>query len=256
MADPVGTLVDEDRPSPTVAPCPAGDDFRLARTHLSLKSPSFLISSPISWSTLITSANTTGGDWPVMAFLSTIPWWTRSEFSLNEDAVDDGSAGGGIAIESAISRADRRGAGGLSARKDEGACDFDIGETGGEPAPVTTTAGGAGEPPPVDWGIVSVEDAARSTSWAAETGACLGGVCPGWFTLTNESVFPGDTARWSLKVPFASDFRLNQSMTFLAGPVEPIVLFELTLPCGLGTRALTSVGRNTGLTAFVGVDGT
>lgn len=47
-------------------------------------------------------------------------------------------------------------------------------------------------------------------------------------------------------------------MTFLAGPVDPIVLVEAMLPVGLEGRALTSAGRKTGLVAVarVGVEGT
>lgn len=47
-------------------------------------------------------------------------------------------------------------------------------------------------------------------------------------------------------------------MTFLAGPVDPIVLVEPMLPVELGGRALSSVGRKTGLEVVgrVGVEAT
>lgn len=54
IADPVGTLAEELNPNPTVAPPDPALDFLLALTHFNLKSPSFLISIPISCSTLMT----------------------------------------------------------------------------------------------------------------------------------------------------------------------------------------------------------
>lgn len=209
-----------------------------------------------------------------MAFLSITPAWYRRSESLKVAAAaaeggtslltrDQTPEGGAIAGVSATSRAEQGAASDVGGKTlyDEGAVDV-VGEVKAAVAPlvvVTTTAGVV---------VVIEESAALALDKDDSLGATeargaaaappalgRGGVDPGTLTLTNDSVVSGKCLlEWSLpKAPAAAVpvllvlearlFLRNQSMTFLAGPVEALVLVEGVFEVWARGRALRSVGR-------------